>query len=53
MAQLQFEEWYNTTLEIYKTKFKELPLDEDAARDAYNDGLSPEEYITELENSID
>lgn len=53
MAQLQFDIWYNLTLEMYEKKFKELPLDKDAARDAFNDGLTPDEYIKELEDSTD
>jgi hypothetical protein len=47
--EFDFETWYDIAKDEYtQAGFVGLPLDRDAARDAFKDWLSPEEYIQQL-----
>lgn len=46
---LSFDEWYDIALDKFnQAGFKHLPLDRDAAYQAYEDDETPEEYIQSM-----
>lgn len=48
-TQIEFENWFDIALDKFNAAgFKHLPLDKDAAKDGYDEGLSPEEYIQQM-----
>lgn len=54
MQKLEFENWYDIALDAFNNAgFKGLPLDKDAAKDAYDEGISPEGYIQQLKDNWD